>query len=39
MRQIIVAFIISAALLMSGISPVTFTAGQLTSSVWAEGGE
>jgi hypothetical protein len=39
MRKIIVAFIISAALLMSGISNVTFTAGQLTSSAWAEGGE
>jgi uncharacterized protein YceK len=39
MRKIIVAFIISAALLMSGISTVTFTTGQLTSNVWAEGGE
>jgi hypothetical protein len=39
MRKIVVAFIISAVLLLSGISTVTPTAGQLTSSAWAEGGE
>jgi hypothetical protein len=39
MRKIVVAFIIAATLLMSGVSTATFTAGQLTTCAWAEGGE
>jgi len=38
MRKIIVALIIAAALVVSGVSVTTFSAGQLTSSVWAEDG-
>jgi hypothetical protein len=39
MYKILVAFVISAVLLVSGLSPMPFTAGSLTSSAWAEGGE
>jgi len=39
MRKIIAIVIISAAFVMSGISATTFSAGQVTSHVWAEGGE
>ena len=38
MRKIITALMISAALIMSGVSVTTFSTGQLTSSAWAEGG-
>jgi hypothetical protein len=38
MRKILVAFVISAAFIMSGISVTTFSTGQITSSVWANGG-
>jgi hypothetical protein len=38
MRKILVALMISAAFIMSGISVTTFSTGQITSSVWAEGG-
>jgi len=37
MRKLIVAVIISIAFIMSGVSVATFSTGQLTSSVWAEG--
>jgi hypothetical protein len=39
MHKFLIAFVISAVLLLSGLSPMPFTAGSLTSSVWAEGGE
>ncbi len=40
MRKILVALMISAAFIMSGISATTFSSSQLTSSVWADcGGE
>ncbi|HXH12863.1 MAG TPA: hypothetical protein VNP04_24220 [Alphaproteobacteria bacterium] len=38
MRKIIVALLISAAVVLSGVSVTTFATGQLTSGVWAEGG-
>ena len=38
MRKIIVALMISAAFIMSGISVTTFSTGKITSSVWACGG-
>lgn len=38
MRKIIVALMISAAFIMSGVSATTFSTGQIISSVWAEGG-
>jgi hypothetical protein len=38
MRRVIIALVISAVVVMSGISATTFTSGQLTSSVWASGG-
>jgi hypothetical protein len=38
MHKIIVALLISAALILSGISPMTFSTGQLTSTVSADGG-
>jgi hypothetical protein len=37
MRKLIIALMISAAFIVSGISATTFTSGQLTSSVWADG--
>jgi hypothetical protein len=38
MRRVIIALVISAVVVMSGISATAFTSGQLTSSVWASGG-
>jgi hypothetical protein len=38
MRKILVALMISAAFIMSGISATTFSTGQIANSVWAEGG-
>jgi hypothetical protein len=38
MRKVIIAILISAAFIVSGISGTTFTSGQVTSSAWAEGG-
>ncbi len=38
-RKIIVALVISAALIVSGVSVTTFSTGQLTGSAWADGGE
>jgi hypothetical protein len=38
MRKMIIALILSAAFIISGISATTFSAGQLTGSVWAEDG-
>jgi hypothetical protein len=38
MRKIVIALLISAAFIVSGISVTTFSSGQLTSSAWAEGG-
>ena len=37
MRKLITALMISAALIISGISATTFTNGQLTSSASADG--
>jgi hypothetical protein len=37
MRKLIIALMISAALIVSGISATTFSAGELTNNVWAEG--
>jgi hypothetical protein len=39
MRKVIIALMLSAAFIVSGISATTFTTGQLSSSAWAEGGE
>jgi hypothetical protein len=39
MRQLIIALMISAALIVSGISATTFTSGQIASSTWASGGD
>jgi hypothetical protein len=39
MRKLIIALMISAALLVSGISAPTFSAAQLTSTAWTGGGE
>jgi hypothetical protein len=39
MRKLISALMISAALIVSGISATTFTGGQLTSSAWADGSD
>jgi hypothetical protein len=39
MRKLMIALMVSAAFIVSGVSITTFTSGQLTSSVWAEGGE
>jgi hypothetical protein len=38
MRKLIIALIISAAFIVSGVSATTFSSGQLTSSVWAGNG-
>ena len=38
MRKAIVALMISAAFIVSGISATTFPSGQITPSAWAEGG-
>jgi hypothetical protein len=38
MRKLMIAVIISAAFIISGISATTFSAGQLSESAWAEGG-
>jgi hypothetical protein len=39
MRKVITALMISAALIISGISATTLSSRQLTSTAWAEGGE
>jgi hypothetical protein len=38
MRKMIMALLISAAFVVSGISATTFSTGQLTGNVWASGG-
>jgi hypothetical protein len=38
MRKLIIALIISAAFIVSGISATTITSGQFTSIASAEGG-
>jgi hypothetical protein len=38
MRKLMIAVMISAAFIMSGISATTFSSGQWSGSVWAEGG-
>jgi hypothetical protein len=38
MRKLIIALMVSAAIIVSGISATTFTGGQFTSSASAEGG-
>jgi hypothetical protein len=37
-RKIIIALMISAAFIVSGLSTTTFSSGQLTASVWADDG-
>jgi hypothetical protein len=39
MRKLITALMISAALIVSGISATTFSTGQLTSIACADGGD
>jgi hypothetical protein len=39
MRKLIIALMISAAVIVSGISATTFTGGQLTRSASAAGGD
>jgi hypothetical protein len=39
MRKIVMALVISAALILSGISGTIFTTNQVTSSAWASGGD
>jgi hypothetical protein len=39
MRKVIIALMISAAIILSGISATTFTSGQFTSSVSADGSD
>jgi hypothetical protein len=39
MRKLIIALMISAAFIVSGISATTFTHGQLTSSAYASGSD
>lgn len=38
MRKVIIALLISAAFIVSGVSVATFSTGQLIGHVWAEGG-
>jgi hypothetical protein len=38
MRKMLIALMISAAFLVSGISATTFSSGQLLTNVWADGG-
>ena len=38
MRKVIIALMISAALIISGVSASTFSGGRFASSVWADGG-
>lgn len=38
MRKIIMALMLSAAFILSGISATTFSMSQIANSVWAEGG-
>jgi hypothetical protein len=37
-NKLIIALMISAAFIVSGISATTFSTGQLTTKVWADGG-
>jgi hypothetical protein len=39
MRKLLVALMLSAAVIVSGISATTFTHGQLTSPAYANGGD
>jgi hypothetical protein len=39
MRKMIMALMLSAAFIMSGISVTTFSNGQLTMTAWANGGD
>jgi hypothetical protein len=39
MRKLIIALMISAALIVSGISATTFSSGPFTSSACADGGD
>ncbi len=38
MRKALIALVISAAFMVSGISTTSFSSGQLTTSAWAEDG-
>ena len=37
-RKVIIALMISAAIIVSGLSTTTFSTGQLTNIAWGEGG-
>jgi hypothetical protein len=39
MRKVILALMISTALIVSGISATTFSSGQIASNTWASGGD
>ena len=39
MRKVIIALMISAAIILSGVSAATSTSGQFTSSASADGGD
>jgi hypothetical protein len=39
MRKLIIALVISATFIVSGISATTFSSGQITASAWAENGD
>jgi hypothetical protein len=39
MRKMIMALMLSAAFIISGISVTTFSTGQLTMTAWANGGD
>jgi hypothetical protein len=39
MRKLIIALVISAAFIVSGVSATTFSSGQITPSAWAEAGD
>jgi hypothetical protein len=38
MRKLVIALMISAAFIVSGLSATTFSTGQSTASAWAEDG-
>jgi hypothetical protein len=39
MRKLIIALVISAAFIVSGVSATAFSSGQITPSAWAEAGD
>ena len=39
MRKLIIALMISAAFILSSVSAITFSSGQITTKAWAEDGD